>query len=41
MCGRRMCMVRMPPHQIVQDTDGQCTGGKHPTGMHSCSKENT
>ena len=41
MCGRGVCMVRMPPHQILRDMVGQCAGGTHPTGVHSCSKENT
>ena len=29
---RGACVVCMPP----QDMAGQCTGGTHPTGMHSC-----
>ena len=41
MCGRGACMVGeacmpcMPP-QTPRDTVGQCAGGTHPTGMHSC-----
>ena len=27
------CMVFMSP---LRDTAGQCAGGTHPTGMHSC-----
>ena len=29
------CMPRMPP-PTLQDMVGQCAGGTHPTGMHSC-----
>ena len=28
------CMVCM--HPLLRDTAGQCAGGTHPTGMHSC-----
>ena len=24
-------------HPLLRDTGGQCAGGTHPTGMHSCS----
>ena len=35
MCGRGACMPHMPPWTL-RDMVGQCTGGTHPTGMHSC-----
>ena len=25
-----------PPWQVHPSADGQCAGGTHPTGMHSC-----
>ena len=28
-------------HTHLRDTAGQCAGGTHPTGMHSCLKINT
>ena len=33
-CMAEACMSCMPP--TLRDTVGQCTGGTHPTGMHSC-----
>ena len=33
------CMPHMPPPQTLRDTVGQCAGGTHPTGMHSCIYE--
>ena len=30
-----VCMPHMPP-PTLQGTVGQCAGGTHPTGMHSC-----
>ena len=29
-----------PPGRILRDTVGKCTGGTHPTGMHSCFSNN-
>ena len=36
MHGKRgeVCVVCTP--LLLQDTAGQCAGGTHPTGMHSC-----
>ena len=31
------CVVCTPP-PLLRDTAGQCAGGTHPTGMHSCSQ---
>ena len=33
---RGACMPHIPPPQTPRDTVGQCAGGTHPTGMHSC-----
>ena len=30
------CAVCTPRGLIIRDTFGQCAGGTHPTGMHSC-----
>ena len=30
------CMPHIPPPRTPRDTVGQCAGGTHPTGMHSC-----
>ena len=35
MCGRGACMPCTAP-PTLQDMVGQCSGGMHPTGMHSC-----
>ena len=34
LCGWGACVVCAP--RIPRDTVGQCAGGTHPTGMHSC-----
>ena len=40
VCGRGVCMVggmhAMHAPRTLRDTVGQCAGGTHPTGMHSC-----
>ena len=28
--------MHTPPPPLLRDTAGQCVGGMHPTGMHSC-----
>ena len=33
---RGMHATHAPPPQTLRDTVGQCAGGTHPTGIHSC-----
>ena len=40
MCGQGTCVTKGGVHGMhappLRDTAGQCAGGTHPTGMHSC-----